>query len=178
MKVLYGCCYKGIINAQGCEITYIDIIQNLEKPNGKYICKDIKTVDFNDYDIIICTPPCNYYSKANYRRETSSYAQLTKELLPYCINSALETKKPFIIENVRNNKILNNIIKNFKYNVYRIGRHTYFTNMFVNIYVDQEKEDLGHINTKKRQGGKNVENVLNTWLESTIQQMNNGTYYI
>ena len=35
-------------------------------------------IDLSPYDVIIATPPCNYYSRANYRRETSEYSQMTK----------------------------------------------------------------------------------------------------
>lgn len=39
---------------------------------------DMLEVELKDYDFIIATPPCNYWSRANYRRETSEYAQKNK----------------------------------------------------------------------------------------------------
>jgi hypothetical protein len=171
MRILYGCCYKGHIKAPGCEIEYVDILPNLKKDNGNYIQADIKTIDFKQYDAIICTPPCNYYSRANYRRETSEYAQKTKELLPYCINKAINTGKPFIIENVINRKLMRNIIIGFPGFVYFIGRHTYFTNEFINMECEQWEtvKNIQLLPQSKRQGGHNVESVLNIWIERIIQ---------
>lgn len=104
-KILYGCCYYA--DLQRDNIVYVDIIPNLKKSNNcMYVCSDIKSVDFKQFDYIICTPPCNYYSRANYRRNTSEYALKTRELLPYCIKAAYASNKPFIVENVRNKKFM------------------------------------------------------------------------
>ena len=43
--------------------------------NDLYIQRDISgdmlEVDLVNYDVIIATPPCNYWSRANYRRKYS-----------------------------------------------------------------------------------------------------------
>ena len=74
MKVLYLAAFKA--NHPNWNITYQDINGNRD------IDGDMMDVDLNPYDVIIATPPCNYYSRANYRRETSDYSQATKHLLP------------------------------------------------------------------------------------------------
>ena len=49
------------------DITYQDI-------NGKRnIAGDMLDVDLKGYDFIISTPPCNWWSKANWQRDTSEY---------------------------------------------------------------------------------------------------------
>ena len=71
--------------------------------NGKRdIGGDMMEVDLTSYDFNIATPPCNWWSKANYRRDRSPYALQTKHLLPDIIKKLCEQDKPFIVENVRN----------------------------------------------------------------------------
>ena len=41
---------------------------------------DMLDVNLTEYDFIIATPPCNYWSRANYRREVSEYSRKTKHL--------------------------------------------------------------------------------------------------
>lgn len=140
------------------------------------IIGDMLTVNLENYDYIIATPPCNYYSKCNYRRETSKYAQETKHLLPSIINKCIETKKPFIIENVRNYKIMKEILISAQVNgcfVYEYGRHTYITNIMFNPTNCKQRQDFynhgyrikyGDEQSKYNQGGYNVHNVIEYWL--------------
>ena len=67
---------------------------------------DMMNIDLNCYDYIVASPPCNYYSRANYRRLTSEYSQLTKHLLPDILLKCIRSDKPFIVENVRNYNLL------------------------------------------------------------------------
>lgn len=80
------------------DLDYNDIVPCY---HNNIIC-DMLAVDLDNYDFIIATPPCNYYSRANWRRNTSEYSLKTKHLLPDIIEKCSISGKPFIIENVRN----------------------------------------------------------------------------
>ena len=77
MKGIYLAAYKDYFPQ--FNLDYNDIKKTSEHIN--IVC-DMLTVDLSQYDYIIASPPCNYYSKCNYRRETSDYALKTKHLLP------------------------------------------------------------------------------------------------
>lgn len=141
--------------------------------HNNIIC-DMMKVDLTKYDYIIATPPCNWWSRANYRRETSIYAKETKHLLPDCMIKLALSGKPFIIENVRNYKRFyeNGIIEicdNNNIFIYEYGRHTYFTNIMFNPNnIKQVKDNIQNISNNKkqyRQGGFNVHQVIEYWLE-------------
>lgn len=139
------------------------------KYNDAYIKRDIAgcmlSVDLSPYSVILASPPCNYYSKANYRREQSKYALDTKHLLPDIIKKLVKIGKPFIVENVKNKPLMQDIIKNNNVFYYEHGRHSYFTNRLINLKgIPQVKENLTKINTKKRQGGYNVNVVFEQFL--------------
>lgn len=141
------------------DIVYQDI-------NGQRdIGGDAFDVDLTKYDFIIATPPCNYYSKINRKRDESEYALKTKDYLPRIIEILLKLGKPFIVENVLNESL---IPHQFDYDcfVYKVANHTYWTNVQLpRIY------DLPYIKTKKtedntlfRQGGFNVHLVVEYFL--------------
>lgn len=174
MKGIYLAAFKA--KHENYNIIYQDI-------NGKRdIGGDMLETPLDDYDFIIATPPCNYWSKANYRRETSEYAQKTKHLLGDIIDKLIKLNKPFIIENVRNRPLMNKykLLSKDCY-IYEHGRHTYWTNIFFNeIYEVEQGNDLVYKpllsgkkkgkmgqwdSQNKRQGGKNVHNVIEKWLE-------------
>ena len=92
---------------------------------------DMLEVDLAPFDILIASPPCNYYSRANYRRDTSSYALSTKHLLPCILEKFIQADKPFIIENVLNKRLMFDMINNLPFGVFycEIGRHCFFTNI-------------------------------------------------
>lgn len=142
------------------DIVYQDI-------NGKRdIGGDMMEVDLTPYDFIIATPPCNWYSKANYRRNTSEYALKTKHLLPDIIEKLNVLSKPFIVENVQNNSLIPHKWDKILY-VYILGRHTYWSNIPFK-YDDlefpvQQKQKFAKT---KRQGGENVHKVIERWLET------------
>lgn len=151
-------------------------------------------IDLSQYDFIIATPPCNYWSRANYRRETSEYSQLTKHLLPCIIRKLIDLDKPFIIENVRNYELMNRngLFDNSAF-VYEIGRHTYWTNVPFNMSNIKQETNFKAVNsrvkgergwfmkpdgtltksagkiqktsTKNRQGGFQVFEVIDYWLK-------------
>lgn len=121
--------YLGAYKAyhENYNLDYNDIKQTSNNIN---IIDDMLNVDLTKYDFIIATPPCNYWSRANYRRETSEYAQATKHLLPNIIDKLIKLEKPFIVENVRNNKLMNQYsLLNKDCYIIQYGRHTYWTNI-------------------------------------------------
>ena len=135
---------------------------------------DMLQVPLENYDILIATPPCNYYSRANYRRETSAYSQKTKHLLPEIIKKFKETGKPFIVENVINKTLMSKIIKdNSDIYYFEHGRHSYFTNIDMSEYIKdipQISDDIQNKSKKQRQGGFNVNIVLTYFIYDLINK--------
>lgn len=163
-KILYLAAYKAYHG--GWDIDYQDI-------DGKRdIGGDMMDVDIEPYDLVIATPPCNYWSRANYRRDTSEYSQQTKHLLPAILEKLINSGKLFIVENVRSEKMFKKAgILDLQCYVYYIGRHTYWTNIYLS---DGEIEALKRRQTKdftnekgwttrlkkNSQGGDNVHTVI------------------
>lgn len=154
--------------------------------NGKRdIGGDMMEVNLADYDYIIATPPCNYYSRANYRRETSAYAQATKHLLPGILKKLIALGKPFIVENVKNKRIFTEIgLMNLPCHIYLIGRHTYWSNIefkyddipqvFDFKYGGYEVRDCQNYSRGKRQGGQNVHLVIERFIETIEGEHNDN----
>lgn len=161
MKVIYLASGHGILDNDKYDITYQD----------KFIKRDIggdmMKVDLSDYDIIVATPPCNYWSRANYRRESSRYALETKNLLPDILKKLEGINKPFIVENVRNKKLMADIIKNFKGYYLEYGRHSYFTNVYFDMKDFNFPKNTNHNNSsrKQRQGSGNVKECIERFLQ-------------
>ena len=157
MKGIYLASYKAY--HPGYNIIYQDI-------NGKRdIGGDMLNIDISQYDYIIATPPCNYYSRANYRRNSSYYALNTMHLLPDILNKLTKQNKPFIVENVINKPLMKKLnLFNYPCFIYFVGRHTYWTNVFVNLDCEQIHDNIQAGNTLTRQGGTNVHNVIETFL--------------
>lgn len=176
MKILYGCCYKADLDLPN--ITYVDVLPNLKKSNNcVYIQQDIRDLDFNQFDIILCSPPCNYYSRANYRRNESEYALRTKDLLPLCINRAYLTHKPFIVENVRSPKLFSQLDIPADIFIYVYGRHTYFTNVMIDFSNIPQRQDfiaggklINYHDPSGREGGFNVNNVFKYFLSYVLKK--------
>lgn len=159
------------------KIIYLGAYQ-AEHPNRDMVYQDINglrdiggdmmDVDLSPYDIIIATPPCNWWSNAFRKtRKISEYAIKTKHLLPDILSILINIGKPFIVENVRNMPLF---IKEgiFSANclIYTIGRHTYWTNIAFNATnIHQTKERTHHQSSKDRQGGENVHDVIEYWLD-------------
>lgn len=133
---------------------------------------DMLQIPLDKYDILIATPPCNYWSRANYRRETSKYALDTKHLLSEIIKKFKRTGKPFIVENVINKRLMSEIIKeNNDIYYFEHGRHSYFTNIDMSSYIKdipQIKDNIQNKSQKQRQGGFNVNIVLTYFLKNLI----------
>ena len=161
------------------DLDYNDIIKSSKHIN--IIC-DMLTVDLAAYDYLIATPPCNYWSRCNYRRDISSYAINTKDLLLDVLKKFVLSCKPFIVENVRSSKLFKKfgIFKFCNDNgifIYFYGRHTYFTNVMINFNGVIQRQDFlnGGVRikyhddySKYNQGGFNVHNVIDYWIEYTI----------
>lgn len=168
MKGIYLAAYRA--SHPGYDIDYQDI-------NGlRDIGGDMLEIDLSPYDFIIATPPCNFWSRANYRRYVSEYALKTMHLLPLILKKLCAQKKPFIVENVRNDRMF----KEFKLyekecHIYKIGRHTYWTNIEFDTNIEQRqdfyyggyfiKEDVQNKDKNNRQGGENVHRVIERFLE-------------
>ena len=150
------------------DITYQD--KFIERDIGG----DMLQVPLENYDILIATPPCNYWSRANYRRETSKYALETKHLLPDIIKKFKGTGKPFIVENVINKRLMSGIIKdNSDIYYYEHGRHSYFTNVNMSSYIKdipQISDNIQNKSKKQRQGGFNVNIVLTYFIYDLINK--------
>lgn len=153
----------------GYDIVYQDILGNRDIPG------DMLDVDLSKYDFVIATPPCNYWSICNYRRESSKYALATKHLLPGILKKLVDLDIPFIVENVRNFPLMDkNHLFDFPVHVYFVGRHTYWTNVMLCTDVPQ-RFDFNYggkilkypdMDSSYHQGGYNVEKVINVFLDT------------
>ena len=135
-------------------------------------------IDLTPYDYIIASPPCNWWSKANPYYWWSEYSLKTRHLLPLTIIKLARSGKPFIIENVKNIKRMeeNHIFEICRQNHVQwcfIGRHTYFMNKIVYVSCKQQQDfKYGGKRVNKdgyNQGGTNVHNVIEMWLKETIE---------
>lgn len=122
-------------------------------------------IDLSEYDFIIATPPCNFWSHARGHKQPSNYALNTAHLLPDIIDKLKNLNKPFIVENVRNKPLFTKYgLYDKKLAIYHIGRHTYWSNMLFNSWCLQFDDNIQNINPKDRQGGINVHIVIDRWL--------------
>lgn len=144
----------------GYNIDYNDI----EKYEGINKPGNMLEININEYDYVIATPPCNYYSRANYRRERSKIAQETKHLLPDILEKLKNYNKPFIVENVCNSTLLpkTNFIE------FEFGNHHFYTNVFMLIYHKSyaEKQDKQNKSYGHRDNNKNVHLIIELFLET------------
>ena len=132
---------------------------------------DMLEVDLTGYDLIVASPPCNFYSRANYRRYTSKYSQETKHLLPETIKMLEKLTIPVIVENVRNPNLLKDIILNTKLFYYEYGRHVYFTNRIFEFRgIEQRLDNIQAKSVIARQGGNNVNNVFNEFIKTFLEE--------
>ena len=141
------------------------------------IISDMLGVNLEPYDILIATPPCNYYSRANYRRDTSKYSQETKHLLPDILKKFYKTKKPFIVENVINKVLMRDIIDNHILNGYfykEHGRHSYFMSHDIDFsHLHQVSDNVQNKSRNIRQGGYNVNIVLDYCIDCIEKELEN-----
>lgn len=164
-KIIYLAAGRAVLN-------HDHVVYNDYKERRDLVC-DMLTVDLSAFDVLIATPPCNYYSRANHVRETSTYAQQTRHLLPSIIDKFIKTGKPFLVENVRNEPLFK---KSGLYNksclIYKHGRHTYWTNVPFNPQGIKQTFDFkqvpGYGCVRLRsyvQGGENVNNVIDYFID-------------
>lgn len=171
MKGIYLASYKAL--HQDHDIIYQDI-------NGQRdIDGDMMNVDLSNYDFIIATPPCNWWSRANYRRNSSEYALKTKHLLPGILKKLCSQDKPFIVENVRNKKFFQQEgLLDVKCYIHFVGRHTYWTNILMDTsdIIQKPKVEIANgkrkwlssqnLDKKDRQGGEEVHEVIERFLRT------------
>lgn len=158
MKGVYLCSRKHRI--PGFDIDYNDVV---DYPGINLLCS-CDDVDLSKYDYIIATPPCNYYSRANWRRELSSVALFTKDLLPNTLKRCVESGKPFIVENVLNSTLLPNDFNNYRF---EFGNHTFWSNVFF-LVPDKSyaiRQNKQYVSRACRDNNYNVHLIINIFLE-------------
>lgn len=147
--------------------------------NKRDIGGDMLDIDLSGYDYIIATPPCNWWSKANPYYWKSEYSLKTRHLLPLILIKLGKQEKPFILECVKNLKRYkeNNIFRicdEFKIKYQIIGRHIYFTNKDFDLdcpQIQDFKYGGRRVNADGyNQGGTNVHNVIEIWLENLTKE--------
>lgn len=167
--------YLGACKAyhEGYDIVYQDI------DDTRDIGGDMLDVDLSPFDFIICTPPCNYWSRLNCEYWRSEYALRTLHLLPIMLIRLAKLRKPFIIENVINKKRMStmrifDILDTYHIIYIEHGRHAYFTNVSsFDPSACEQHFDFKSSNGKVRcinndgysQGGSNVRIVIDKWLK-------------
>lgn len=171
MLIYYGCARRHRLNVPNCLVITNDI-------NPKCYCNYTEDIRiplthaiqelYDNYDAFIFTPPCNYYSHANWRRDTSKIAQETKDLLPlcldFCFKHLLPRNIPFIVENVQNSTFFKSLYPQYQF---ICGGHTYWSNVLTGSdfkpsdFVRQNKQ---YVCQNKRDGNFNVDFVLTKFL--------------
>lgn len=175
---------KGIYLA-ACKARHLNYdidYQDIDKKYGCSIGGDMLDIDLSNYDYVIATPPCNWWSKANPYYWFSEYALKTRHLLPLTLIKLAKSGKPFIVENVKNIKrFKENRIFDIctKFNIYwqTVGRHIYFTDKVLDLNCPQIQDfKYGGVrvnNDGYNQGGTNVHNVIEIWLKNIIDKDKN-----
>ena len=175
MLGLYLCARKHRL--AGYNIVYNDIDKSF---NCDITC-DCRELLNNDnlgkrFDYFIATPPCNYYSRANYRRNQSTVALMTKDLLPLCLKRLSFIGKPFLVENVLNDNLIlkdtciSKIISDNSIYYFKFGGHIFFTNIFIfNFHKSwSHKQNKKNVCRNKRDGNYNVDLVIKEFLSIVI----------
>jgi site-specific DNA-cytosine methylase len=162
-KILYLASGNATINTKH-KVIYNDY--NIQRD----IKDDMLNVHLNGYDMIIATPPCNYYSRANWKRERSEYALSTKHLLPSIIKRLEKLDIPILIENVRNPGLMKDIINNTNLFYVPYGRHSYFVNRFVDFTnIPQKRISIYKFPYSKygngRQGDSDINEIIDYYIK-------------
>lgn len=168
MKGIYLCAFRAY--HPGRDIVYQDLIEPRD------IGGDGLDVDLSPYDYIIATPPCNWWSKANYRRNRSIYAMRTAHLLPCLLIKLTKSGKPFIVENVKNLDRMGKLgifelcdELGIIYHV--IGRHTYFSNYpWLPKISNQPPSYVTRKSQANREGGEEVREVIDDWIRQVEEE--------
>lgn len=170
MNVIYLAAGRAVLNYP--KVIYNDYIEKRD------LQCDMMQVNLEDYDILIASPPCNFYSHARGGNLPSEYALKTKHLLPDIIEKFIRTGKPFIVENVRNEPLFKKLgLYNYNCFIYKHGRHTYWTNVMFNMKGIAQEFDFktipgyGCVRLKSYvQGGRNVNDVFDYFIEIVIDR--------
>ena len=129
--------------------------------------RDILKRDFwiKRFDAYIFTPPCNYYSRANWRRETSPVAQETKDLLPLCLDFAVNSGHWFLVENVLNKTMFKDLYPQYQFT---FGGHTFWSNVLSKkdvLGLTAPKQNKQYVSRNMRDGNYAVDLVINMFLQ-------------
>ena len=171
-KVVYLAAGEAVIEVPGCTIVYNDL----------YLNRDLKCnmldVNLSEFDVVLASPPCNFYSRANYRRHISSYSLLTKNLLPCILSDLIVLGRPFIVENVINKKLMSSCDSLLKMVIsgevpgvfyYEFGRHCYFTNVDMSgCSFKFASSNVANVCSRKRQGSGGVNVVFSNFLNKVV----------
>ena len=153
------------------KLNYSNVVYNDYIIERDMFC-DMLEVDLSQFDILIATPPCNYFSKARGNKAPSNYAISTKHLLPDIIDKFIDTGKLFIVENVRNFPLFKKLgLFDKNCFIYTHGRHTYWTNVMINFSHIKQTYDFSYGDKKLIkyvQGGQNVNSVLDFFVEYVL----------
>lgn len=159
-----------------CKARHRDYWLVYQDIDDKYNCDiggDMLDIDLEQYDYVIATPPCNWWSQANPYYWYSEYALKTRHLLPLILIKCAKSGRPFLVECVKNFKRYreNHIFRicdkfGIEYTV--VGRHVYFTNKLYDLICPQI-QDFRYggrrvNNDGYNQGGTNVHNVVEKFL--------------
>lgn len=174
---------KGIYLA-ACKARHYNYCLVYQDIDTKYNCDlggDMLDVDLEQFDYIIATPPCNWWSQANPYYWHSEYALKTRHLLPLILIKCAKSGKPFLVECVKNlkrykeNRILD-ICTMFDIKYQVVGRHVYFTDKLYDLDCPQI-QDFRYggrrvNNDGYNQGGTNVHNVVERFLAFVTYEKN------
>lgn len=177
LNVFYGCARKHRPFNDQVLITTNDIAK-------KCYCSitgDIRKIINHQFDWLssfdgwIFTPPCNYYSRANWRRETSKIAQETKDILPLCLQFCIDGSStvPFLIENVQNAPIFKDWYPSYQF---VLGGHTFWSNVLnASDFLGYElpKQNKQYVCRNKRDNNFVVDLVINVFLKK-VADMHEG----
>lgn len=172
--LFYGCARHHRISCAYANVYTLDI----DKKSYCSCTGDIRKI-INDhwdwlvhsFDAFLFTPPCNYYSRANWRRETSKVALETKDLLPLCLNFAVLCGKPFIVENVQNSTLLKDLFPTYQFT---LGGHTFWSNVLKAddfVGVVPPKQNKQNVNREKRDDNWIVDYVLTKFTEKVCYDL-------
>ena len=168
LNVFYGCARKHRPFIPQVAVTTNDI-------DVRYCCnitcdvRDLidKQKDWliTNFDGLIFTPPCNYYSRANWRRNTSKVALETKDILPSVLNFVHIQGMPFLVENVQNAPVFKDW---YPYTQFTLGGHTFWSNVVDRsdfIGYECPKQNKQFVNRNKRDGNDVVNHVICIFLQ-------------
>ena len=176
LNVFYGCARKHRPFHYFAHVITNDIDKKCYSNLTGDIRVVLKTLWVRRFDAYIFTPPCNYYSRANWRRETSQVAQETKDLLPLCLDFAVNSGHYFLVENVLNKTMFKDLYPQYQFT---FGGHTFWSNVLSKKDVEglyAPKQNKQFVSRNKRDGNYAVDLVINMFLEEITSMENTGLW--